>query len=211
MSKNLKFPIVILLLVSILFTSIHASAAPQFNDVKSSDWFNTAVNYALETGKMNGTSTNTFSPYGKVTRATLAQMIYNWRGKPSFETSKYRIKDVNSGDWYYASAYWLSGNGIMNCYGDLTFRPNEYLTREDVALAIKRYSRMCEVDEPYDDTKLRTFSDYKSVSNWAEDSMKWMTSLGIYNGDDKGNVRPQDTLTRAELAQMLYNLKPYFN
>lgn len=210
-TKVISFMLVIILAISVI--PITSTAANDFSDVKATDWFYEAVTYAEENGIMNGTSSTTFSPYGKVTRATIAQLIYNWQGRPAIKHNEinddYTITDVSENDWYYNAAYWVSENGILSCYWDLSFKPNQAITREEVALTFRRYFSSDPIAKEYTREKLRTFSDYKDVSSWADHGMSFMTHYGFYNGDNNNRIRPQGLLTRAEMTQIIYNMREY--
>ncbi len=101
---------------------------------------------------------------------------------------------------YYANAVsWASAGGIVNGYSDGTFRPNNLITREQLAVMLWRYA-----GRPAP-TRLRLdFPDADQVSSWALDALCWAAEQGILNG--RGNLlAPSGFATRAEAAQMLKN------
>ena len=51
-----------------------------------------------------------------------------------------------------------------------------------------------------------TFSDSKSISDWAVESVKCVYKAGIITGKDNNTFAPSDFATRAEMAAMLYRL-----
>ena len=53
------------------------------------------------------------------------------------------------------------------------------------------------------------FSDGQDVSDWAEKPMQWAIEVSLINGYDDGTLRPQNNITRAEAATMLYNFIEY--
>ena len=55
------------------------------------------------------------------------------------------------------------------------------------------------------------FTDAASIPDWAKDSFASLVSLGIINGSPEGTLEPQRYLTRAEAAQLLYNVTEYIN
>ena len=58
----------------------------------------------------------------------------------------------------------------------------------------------------FDSSLYAQFSDGNSVSVWAADAMNWAVSAGVINGMGDGTVAPQGTATRAQGAQILYNM-----
>lgn len=209
-TKIISLILALLLMITVLPLSANASKN-DYTDIKKDDWFYDAVMYVQDKGIMAGTSLNTFSPHQKITRSNFVQLIYNWQNRPHFdlESLKFKFDDVNPNDWFYVATMWVCSNGILSGHTTTSYKPNDYMTREEIALCMLRYSKFINIDEPYSSTKLRTFSDYKSVSPWAEDGMNWMTTLGVYKGDNKNCVNPQGLLSRAELAQIIYNIRVY--
>lgn len=46
----------------------------------------------------------------------------------------------------------------------------------------------------------------KPVSKWAEPAVTYCKEHGLMSGDNDGKFRPQDTITRQEVAQVAMNL-----
>ena len=153
---------------------------------------------------MKGTSENTFTPEGKLTRAMAATIVYRFSEAEESET-KSPFKDV-PGDSYYATAVsWASKNGIINGTSTDTFNPDANITREDFISILYRY------DEKFNDssgTKNETppnFPDKDQVSDYALDAMSWSFKNKIINGDSYGMITPKNEITRAETAAVLFN------
>ena len=59
-----------------------------------------------------------------------------------------------------------------------------------------------------------SFPDYEDISYWAKDAFGWAINAGIINGKPSGSMillAPQDTISRAEFAQMLTNMADTVN
>ena len=52
---------------------------------------------------------------------------------------------------------------------------------------------------------VKGYKDSAQISDWAYDAMNWAVTCGIIQGAGDGNLNPQGTATRAEIAQILYN------
>jgi len=111
--------------------------------------------------------------------------------------------DVPDGQNYTPAAQWAYENGIINGVGDDCFAPDRTITREEFAAMLYRYTEYLEVD-----TTARVdyseFADSESVSDWAHDAMSWAVAEGLINGKPGGLLAPQDTITRAEVAMVIY-------
>ncbi|KFM99836.1 S-layer homology domain-containing protein [Bacillus clarus] len=109
------------------------------------------------------------------------------------------FNDVPKGHWSSDAIQELADWGIINGYGNGVFGFGDNVTREQVAALIYRTFDIEEQDEyenPYGD-----IVDENSTMFLEE--ILALTELGIFTGDEQGNFRPKDTLTRAEMAQII--------
>ena len=174
------------------------AAAPSFMDVKTSDWFYSAVEYMVDNSLMGGTSDTTFSPYTTLTRGMVAQILYAMEGRPAAEGSYFT--DVADNAWYADAVNWAASEGIVAGVGENTFAPDTAVTREQLALILFNY-----VNRPETPSAELTFSDADSASAWSVDALKWAVGSGLISGKDNNMLDPQGTATRAEVAQIIAN------
>ena len=161
-----------------------------FVDVPDSHWASDAVDFATSRELFNGTSATTFSPAGDMTRAMVLTVLARYEGV-----------DTTTGDtWYEAGMAWAVENGISD-----GTNPMGAVTREQLALMLYRYS-----DASKTDGTLSGFADASSVSDWAFDAMVWAVENGLINGVN-GNLNPQGTASRAEVAAMFMRFIAYQN
>lgn len=184
--------------VTVAATFANANALKMaFTDVADGAWYYDAVKYVYENGIMSGTSDTIFNPNGKLTRAMLAQILYNHAGKPEAAASKY--SDVAAGTWYSAAVGWAAEKGIVTGYSDGTFKPNDSVTREQLAAMLYRYA-----GSPAATGSLDSFTDASSASVYAQDALKWAVSSGIISGNGSATtLDPKGTASRAQVAVML--------
>ncbi|WP_340043125.1 S-layer homology domain-containing protein [Bacillus tropicus] len=119
------------------------------------------------------------------------------------QASQAIFKDVPAGHWSYEAIQTLAEQEIMLGYGNGMFGFGHNVTREQVAALIYR---ALDLDEEFgEDEELE--SPYNDIvddnSTMFPFEVLAVTELGIFTGDEKGNFRPKDTLTRAEMAQVL--------
>ncbi len=178
-----------------------------FTDTTKGAWYQGAVEYVYHNGIMTGTSATTFEPNTTLSRAMVAQILYNLEGQPdiSKENLGYPYSDVDAEAWYGDAVYWARINGVATGYEDNTFRPNRAVTREELAQMLYNYAKYKEIILPAVGD-LSKFSDGDKVSSWAQTAMKWATGLQVINGYEDNTLRPGGNTTRAEAASMILGM-----
>lgn len=179
-----------------------AEMGSTFLDVAPSDWFAASVAFVFQNGMMTGNS-GYFTPNGELTRAMIAQALYNMEGTPVATTTR-SFPDVSATDWYNDAVAWAVSQGCMSGYGNGNFGPNDLITREQLAAVFNGYSRIKGYDVAAADGAL-SFADSASVSSWAETSIRWAVGKGLLSGKSGNRLDPIGTATRAETAQILMN------
>lgn len=173
----------------------------RFVDVASGVWYEEAVNYAADKGYLDGVGNNRFNPSGAVTRGQLCTILYAMEGKPTV-TSGSVFPDVQSSRYYYDPVRWAAAKGIVAGYTDGTFKPNVYVSRQQLAAVLYKYTvyKGFDVSVSADITK---FADYSSISNYAVSPMRWAVTHKVMSGTNRNTLNPQSAATRAEFAVML--------
>lgn len=171
-----------------------------FTDVDEDAWYYDAVSSMVEQGYMNGTSETTFEPFLNLTRAMIAQILYNMEGAQG--NGEAAFTDVADSQWYADAVNWAASEGIVSGYGDGTFGPNDPITREQMATILYQYAAYKGYDLS-DTASLDAFTDAADVSSWALPYVQWAVGCGIMNGRDNGTLDPAGTATRAEIAVMV--------
>ena len=183
-----------------------ASAAQRFADVAPDAWYAGAVEHVSGKGYFNGTGADEFSPELTMTRAMFVTVLSRVAGIDSAEYQKASFTDVPEGQWYSAGVEWASANGIVTGYDSETFGPEDPVTREQMAAILYRYAKYRVVNvTAVDGTRFQTFSDADQVSDYAKAPMIWATDKGLISGMGDGSLAPQETATRAQVAQIIMN------
>lgn len=179
------------------------TAAP-FRDVPPGAWYADAVVQVYEKGWMNGTAAATFSPAGTVTRGMLAAILHRMEGTPAASGSV-PFRDVDRDSYYAEAITWAAGKGILEGYGDGTFRPDAPLTRQQLSAILFRYaSWLGEAEDGRAD--LSVWPDEAHVEPYAREAMAWAVEVGLIQGRDDGRLDPGGTATRAQTAVLLTRL-----
>ena len=180
-----------------------AGTAAAFSDVKESDWYYGAVEYAVQAGLMKGASGDVFLPGDTVTRGMTVTVLYRMEGSPAVGGGV-PFPDVAAGEWYSDAVAWAKSTGVATGYGTGTFGPNDAMTREQLAVFLWRYAK-------YKGTEIANgvlggYCDAGTVSTWALEGMTHAVGAGLIAGKDGNRLDPDGIATRAELATILQRL-----
>jgi hypothetical protein len=167
-----------------------------FTDLNTALWYHESVDYVLDHGIMEGNGNGTFTPNGDLTRAQLAQILYNVAGQPEV-TGENPFTDVNENQWYAKAVIWAAQAGVVEGYGNGKFGPYDKITRQDLAVMLWRYA-----GKPTATQTSLDFTDAAKVSDYAQAALLWANEVGIVQGD-KNVLDPKGNATRSQAATML--------
>ena len=167
------------------------------------DWSHEGIDYAVSHGLFVGTSDTTFSPTGAMTRSMLVSVLWRMEGEPA-HTDCNPFTDVGT-DWYTDGVLWAAEHDIVSGIGAGRFDPNGYVTREQIAAILCRYTlwKGRSADARAD---LTTFPDVGDVSGWAYADLAWANAEDLISGCAIGGIsylKPRDSATRAQVAAIL--------
>lgn len=178
-----------------------------FVDVKESDWFYDAVKYVYSNGLMQGVSETAFSPNGKLTRGQMVTLLYRLADSPEVKEPS-PFTDVKA-DAYYAKAIaWAYENKIAFGVTETEFKPNQNVTREQMAAFLARYAQYqgVYVEAAQD---LSRFPDAGKTSKYAVPYMAWAAENGIIEGVGTG-LNPTGTAVRSQAATIIMRYDSIF-
>lgn len=171
-----------------------------FTDVGEKDWFQEAVAYVYRTGLMNGTDSTTFSPAAATTRGMVVTILHRYEGSP--EAAPAGFSDVLPAQYYAGAVAWAAANGVVNGYDGGVFKPDQAITREQMAAILYRYAQYKGMDVS-GRADLSAYSDADRISGYALDAMAWANHAGLISGMEDHTLRPQGSATRAQVATIL--------
>lgn len=142
---------------------------------------------------MTGYADGTFKPGNSITRAEAASIIARTFSQ-SAVTSGESYSDVAAGHWAASAIDQVTRSGIMKGYGDGSFKPNQTITRAEMATILSRLI-------PSAQGNAASFSDI--TGHWAQAAVEMTSKAGIITGYEDGTFRPNQTLTRAEAVTIV--------
>lgn len=178
-------------------------AYSMYADVPANSWYFDDVLYAHEKGLMRGTADGMFEPNATMSRAMLANTIYNMAGTPDFDESYDMPADIGN-KWYKTAVAWAVSNEIAKPYKDGNFGPDDPVTREQLADMLWRFAAYSGKGAGNGDLPgINNYADVFSISPDMREGLDWACSRGIITGVGDERLWPQKTATRAEAAAAL--------
>lgn len=182
--------------------STGSSSATPFTDIKG-NWAESHIEYLYSKGISNGTGANTYSPGKTLSKAEFVKMLVSTlKGIDLKEAKSGVFKDVADGQWYTDYVNWAGVKGIVAGVENDNFRPNDAVTREEMAVMIYNAAKIMNIDLGTN-VEYKEFPDAAKISDWAKDAVKAVQQSGIINGKPDGSFDPQGLATRAEAAKII--------
>ena len=191
---------------SLIVQVTHKTSSDTFTDVSpdtTGQWSSDAVDFAYDSGLVNGTGDSVFSPDATMTRAMLVTVLYRAAGSPAV-TMTTNFTDLNPNSYYYNAVVWASAMGVVNGVTDRRFSPDTPVTREQIAVILYRYAALSGQTDGTESASLAAYTDQRQVGAYAQRAMGWAVSRGIITGTSAATLSPLDPATRAQVVVMLH-------
>jgi uncharacterized repeat protein (TIGR02543 family) len=176
-----------------------------FRDVAADAWYNKAVGFIAARGITTGTGNGNYSPAAKLTRGEFIVMLMKAYGIAPDANPKDNFSDAGSTYYtgYLAAAKRL---GISAGVGNNMYAPGKEITRQEMfTLLYNALKGIGQLPQGNSGKALTSFSDAGQIASWAKDAMALLVQTKTVGGNN-GKLTPTSTTTRAEMAQVLYNL-----
>ncbi len=182
--------------------TVSVQLANPFKDVKKSDWFYDAVQYARINGFFNGATKTAFEPEGTMTRGMFVTVLGRMAGVDAENYSGMTVfSDVPASKYYAPYVAWASKHGITTGSGDGKFSPDELINREQMATFFVRYFETFGVDYDTGANVTSVPADLNEIEVYARDAVLKLWKQGLLNGDGR-EFDPEGSATRAQTATL---------
>lgn len=191
----------IILVICIALSSVSVFA---FDDMPD-DWSTTALKHAVANGLISGYD-NKIMPKDNLTRAQMATILVRALGATELGDIS-SFTDVKKDAWYHDAMAISYKMGIFKGDGAGKLNPDAAITRQEAFVVLSRAFSLSASTT----SGLSKFTDGGSVAAWAKEGIEALVVNG-YVGGSNGKINPNANITRAEFAQVMYNLvKTYGN
>ncbi|MBO8172017.1 MAG: phosphodiester glycosidase family protein [Bacillaceae bacterium] len=183
-------------------------------------WAESAIKELYDQEVIQGVAENRFAPDSALTRAqfvTLLDRLFDWNVEPESAEETSGEEDAplfqdQIPEWALPSIEKAALLGIAAGYEDQTFRPGQPLNRVQMAVFLSRALAVKQSDEQERITSeealellKNTYQDWQQIPGWAQVAVADLTARGLMQGSS-GRFNPDGIATRAQAAQLLYNL-----
>lgn len=173
-----------------------------FRDVSKRDWYYDDVVYVYRKGYMDGMSSTRFGGELNTTRGQIVTILWRLTGEPR-ATRNNPFNDVSSRQYYYDAISWAYDAGVVDGFDARTFKPDQNVTREQLAAILYRYAKYMNLSTS-GSAYLAKYKDADKIANWAYDAMAWANYRGLINGTSATRIDPKGYATRAQIAAILH-------
>ena len=169
----------------------------------SGHWAESYIEALYDEGIINGKGNGIFAPDDSITRSEFIALIVRILDvAPS--NIELPFEDVSADNWYASVLKSALSAGLIS--SDTVFRPDAVISREEMAAILARSYNWKFPPKDIGTGEL-TFTDKADISNWAIDSVRLASDLGLINGMTDGTFSPKATATRAQSASVIYRFK----
>ena len=179
----------------------------RFTDVPPQFWAYNSITKMTKEGFMSGYKNGTFKPNDPLSREEAASLFSKMIGEPPSIMLASSFTDITSDRWSSLAIESVARANIISGYGDKTYRPEQYMSRQEFAVVADKYLHY-QGYRTEDPTALDNihFSDQKFIAPWAQSSVRELALFGFINYSTTGLFNPEKYVTRSEAAEITYRM-----
>lgn len=176
--------------------------SPTHVDVEN-HWAKEAINFSLKEKLFEDiVKGDRFEPNKAMTRAEFIAILGRFEKVNAF-TANISFQDIDMGAYYGKYVNWAKGAGLIHGMDATHFAPNKTISREEMATILYRYKQMKKINF---DGQAKQFKDQDKLPKWAKEAVKELSKSKIFNGMEDGTFQGKKQLSRAEIAQIVFNM-----
>lgn len=192
----------------------------KYTDI-ANHWAYDAICNVIQKGYFKGITNDKFEPETDMSRAMIVTVLWRLTGDElrttkvvdgvtkSYPRYVNMFWDMKDDEWFTDYVAWANKNDIIDGYSKREFRPNESITREQLAVILHNYLKNYKLVRSFDLMKVNEpvkFTDEANISEWAREKVSTMQQIGLLEGRSDGSFDPKATVTRAEIATVIERL-----
>lgn len=174
----------------------------ELSDIGEAKWAEDEITFLHKKKIISGYDDNTFGPNNPIKREEFVTIIINAVGIVPIGSIENTFTDVKENSWYEKYILTAVEQGYVSGMGENLFGTGECISRQDAAVILYRVIK----DAERENQRIYTgFADDERIAEYAKEAVKCMFEYSIINGAEGNMFNPQNNLTRAEAAKMIYN------
>ncbi|MGI2293522.1 glycoside hydrolase domain-containing protein [Paenibacillus sp. GXUN7292] len=174
----------------------------KFDDLSKVQWAQEAIRELAARQIIKGTTTAKFAPSREITRAEFTALLARAIGLA--EGGSKTFADISPDAWYAGVVSAAAQAGLVNGQGDNRFNPQASITREEMAVMLKRALEW-QTKQAIQASEAQSYADDAQISAWAKEAIRALAEQGIMIGRGNNNFAPKASVNRAEAAQAIFN------
>ncbi|MCI9626280.1 MAG: hypothetical protein HFI90_05800 [Clostridia bacterium] len=169
-----------------------------FSDLETVPWAAGYIVALAERGVVSGKAAGIYAPDDRLKREEFAKLLTEAFGLEKVPAASYA--DVETGFWYDDYVGAVCSVGISNGIGNGLFGTGLEITRQDAMCQLARVLKLNGIQA----SAAQPFADDGAIADYARDSIYLLKGLGIVGGDETNCVNPEESISRAEIAKIVY-------
>lgn len=201
MMKRTKKVVSLVMLTGMLSFSMMGSALAAPAKDTQGHWAEETIQDWVQKGWIEGYSDGSVKPDRTISRIELVVLVnkaFQFEGK-----STIHFTDVSEQDWFYNDLQKASAAGYILGYEDGSFKPNQQISRQEIAVIISRILKLSY------SSSADAFSDTKISPDWSKGSIGAVIDAKIISGYENAIFGPERNATRAETVVILDRSSAY--
>ncbi|AJE54206.1 fibronectin type III domain-containing protein [Paenibacillus polymyxa] len=158
------------------------------------------INELADKGIIKGTSDNLFEPSRPVTRVEFTSMLVRALNLPNEPDVSLSFEDINPSAWYIDPLKTAIKDQVARGFSSTVFAPDRVINREQAAKMTNNVVKSAPQQE------VTVYSDTSNIVAWAREDVLGLTEHNLVQGYPDGSFRPKQDITRAEAAEVIYNM-----
>ena len=186
--------------IGLIASSVFISSADTYTRKSLSDikghWAESAIIDFVSKGYVGGYSDATFKPNNNITRAEFVNIVNKYFG---LTKSSGKVFSDTKTHWAKSAIDIAVTNGVCSGITATEFKPNDAITREQVAVMLSNYKKLTDTNHE----EIYKFKDKDKISSWAKDSVEGVVERNYMGGYSDSTFKPKNKITRAEAVSTL--------
>lgn len=174
-----------------------------YTDLDMTQWYNTAVEYALDNGYSNGKG-NVFGPSDVITKAEVLTLLWRMGGEVQANLAM-SYEDVEEDQWYTEAVRWALANEMVETESETVFGIAKECAREEVASMVYKYIQKQGGGFTGSWMFLWDKADREDVEGEYMEACMFLDMNKIMQGQTPTTFNPKASITRAEVCKVIYN------